>query len=72
MARPVSYNLIKKPLEGDISLVEMPDGSMGEGFFATSLDKVIGLARKILSGHFRLQLPVAELSLWPRWVLIMI
>ncbi len=46
MARPVSYNLIKKPLEGDISLVEMPDGSMGEGFFATSLDKVIGLARK--------------------------
>ncbi len=27
-------------------MVEMPDGHMGEGFFATSLDKVIGLARK--------------------------
>ena len=46
MARPVSYNLIKKPLEADISIVDMPDGHQGEGFFVTSLDKVIGLARK--------------------------
>lgn len=46
MPRQVSYNLINKPLEADISMVEMPDGHMGEGFFATSLDKVIGLARK--------------------------
>ena len=46
MARPVSYNLIKKPLEADISIVDMPDGHQGEGFFATSLNKVIGLARK--------------------------
>src|ERR1700730_16310884 len=46
MARPVSYNIHPKGLEKDISMVEMPEGSMGEGFFATSLGKVIGLARK--------------------------
>ncbi|MCB0775743.1 MAG: NADH-quinone oxidoreductase subunit B, partial [Chitinophagaceae bacterium] len=46
MPRPVSYNLIKKPLEADISIADMPGGHHGEGFFATSLDKVIGLARK--------------------------
>src|SRR6476646_9811821 len=46
MARPVAYNLVKKPLESDISMADMPEGSMGEGFFATSLNKVIGLARK--------------------------
>lgn len=27
-------------------MAEMPDGHMGQGFFATSLDSVIGLARK--------------------------
>ena len=46
MSRPVSYNLIQKPLETDISMVDMPDGHQGEGFFTTSLNKVIGLARK--------------------------
>ena len=46
MSRPVSYNLIQKPLEADISMAPMPDGHQGEGFFATSLDTVIGLARK--------------------------
>ena len=46
MARPVSYNLINKPLEADISMADMPEGSMGEGFFATKLNNVIGLARK--------------------------
>ncbi|MFT3903214.1 MAG: NADH-quinone oxidoreductase subunit B [Niabella sp.] len=44
--RPVSYNIKKKPLEDDISIVEMPEGHGGPGFFATSLDKVIGLARQ--------------------------
>ncbi len=29
----------------DIKIVEAPDGHSGAGFFATSLDKVIGLAR---------------------------
>ena len=29
----------------DIKMVEAPDGLQGEGFFATSLSKVIGLAR---------------------------
>lgn len=46
MPRQVSYNLIKKIPETDISIADMPDGHIGEGFFATSLNKVIGLARK--------------------------
>ena len=46
MSRPVSFNLNTKPLEKDISVVDMPAGYQGEGFFATSLDSVIGLARK--------------------------
>jgi NADH-quinone oxidoreductase subunit B len=46
MSRPVSYNLINKPLEADISMAPMPAGHQGEGFFATSLNSVIGLARK--------------------------
>jgi len=44
--RPVSYNIKKKPLENDISMAEMPAGHEGQGFFATTLDSVIGLARK--------------------------
>ncbi|MBZ4188457.1 NADH-quinone oxidoreductase subunit B [Niabella beijingensis] len=44
--RPVSYNIKKKPLEADISMAEMPEGHQGQGFFATTLDSVIGLARK--------------------------
>ncbi|MGX5820526.1 NADH-quinone oxidoreductase subunit B [Chitinophaga lutea] len=39
MSRPVQFN-------EKVKLVEMPEGMTGEGFFATSLDKVIGLARK--------------------------
>jgi hypothetical protein len=46
MARPVSYNINIKKLENDISMADMPDGHRGEGFFATSFGKVIGLARK--------------------------
>jgi NADH-quinone oxidoreductase subunit B len=46
MARPVSYNVKQKPLEKDISIVEMPDGYQGEGFFASKLSDVVGLARK--------------------------
>src|SRR6195256_2702079 len=46
MARPVSYNVNPKKLENDISIADMPEGHQGEGFFATSLGKVIGLARK--------------------------
>lgn len=46
MGRPVSFNLNTKPLEKDISVADMPEGVQGEGFFATSLDTVIGLARK--------------------------
>lgn len=44
--RPVSYNIHPRPLENDISMAEMPEGHQGQGFFATTLDNVIGLARK--------------------------
>jgi NADH-quinone oxidoreductase subunit B len=46
MSRPVAYNVKVKKLENDISMAEMPEGHQGEGFFATSFNKVIGLARK--------------------------
>ena len=46
MARPVAYNVNEKPLVQDISMASMPEGYQGEGFFATSLGKVVGLARK--------------------------
>lgn len=46
MARPVAYNVKEKPLERDISFVDMPDGYQGEGFFSTKLSDVVGLARK--------------------------
>ena len=46
MARPVSYNVNEKPLVKDISIVDMPDGYQGEGFFASKLSDVVGLARK--------------------------
>jgi NADH-quinone oxidoreductase subunit B len=39
MARPVQYNT-------NVKVAEMPEGYSGEGFMATSFDKVIGLARK--------------------------
>ena len=38
MPRPVQYNT-------KIKMVEMPEGYSGEGFHATSFDKVVGLAR---------------------------
>ena len=46
MARPVAFNITNKPLESDISLADMPEGHQGEGFFATKLSNVVGLARK--------------------------
>ena len=46
MARPVEYNIKEKPLEKPINYVDMPDGYQGEGFFATKLSDVVGLARK--------------------------
>jgi NADH-quinone oxidoreductase subunit B len=48
MSRPVQFNINPKPLDlkGHVSMVDMPDGHMGEGFFATKLNEVVGLARK--------------------------
>src|SRR6187551_3960216 len=46
MARPVAYNINEKPLESDISVTSMPDGYQGEGFFATKMSDVVGLARR--------------------------
>lgn len=39
MSRPVQYNT-------KLKMVEAPDGMMGDGFMATSFEKVVGLARK--------------------------
>ncbi len=44
MGRPVRFNTTEKKLE-------TPEGYMGEGFMATSFDKVIGLARKNSMWH---------------------
>ena len=46
MARPVQYNIHVKPMENPIGMVEAPAGVPGEGFFATKLSDVVGLARK--------------------------
>jgi NADH-quinone oxidoreductase subunit B len=46
MARPVQYNVNQKPLEAPIGTVNAPEGYTGEGFFATKLSDVVGLARK--------------------------
>lgn len=46
MPRPVQYNIKAKPLEKPITIVEAPEGYRGEGFFATKLSDVVGLARK--------------------------
>src|SRR5687767_3713637 len=48
MARPVRFNII--PIEADMKthvlVAEAPKGHGGEGFFATSFESVVGLARK--------------------------
>ena len=46
MARPVQYNINHKPLETPIGTAIAPEGFTGEGFFATKLSDVVGLARK--------------------------
>src|SRR3954462_4353694 len=48
MARPVRFNV--HPIQADnnenISIVDMPEGYSGEGFFTTKLSSAVGLARK--------------------------
>ena len=46
MARPVQYNVHEKQMESPIGTVEAPEGFKGEGFFASKLSDVVGLARK--------------------------
>ena len=48
MARPVRFNIhpIKADIKDNISMVNMPEGYSGEGFFTTNLSNVVGLARK--------------------------
>ncbi len=46
MPRPVQYNIHEKPMETPIGTVEAPEGFTGEGFFASKLSDVVGLARK--------------------------
>jgi NADH:ubiquinone oxidoreductase subunit B-like Fe-S oxidoreductase len=51
----------------DIQIVDAPAGVEGSGFFATSLDKAIGLARSNSLWPCHLQLHAAVLSLWLPW-----
>jgi NADH-quinone oxidoreductase subunit B len=46
--RPVRFNITPKKAEiaESIMMAEMPQGHTGEGFFATKLSDVVGLARK--------------------------
>lgn len=48
MARPVKNNIYPKKadIHNNIAISEMPEGYQGEGYFATSFEKVVGLARK--------------------------
>src|SRR3569833_2775462 len=48
MARPVRFNIHPKQpnIHDNVAIAEMPEGSGGEGYFATRLESVIGLARK--------------------------
>jgi NADH-quinone oxidoreductase subunit B len=48
MARPVRFNIkaVQADTKDNISLANMPEGHTGEGFFATKLSSVVGLARK--------------------------
>ncbi len=48
MSRPVQFNITPKEVDhqGHISIVGAPAGEGGEGFFATKLSEVVGLARK--------------------------
>lgn len=48
MSRPVRFNInpIKADTNDHISMVDAPEGYTGEGFFATNLGNVVGLARK--------------------------
>lgn len=48
MSRPVRFNINPKTpdIHDNIALADMPEGSGGEGYFATSFEKVVGLARK--------------------------
>ena len=48
MARPERFNIHPKEakIEDNVAIAEMPEGMQGEGFFATKLESVVGLARK--------------------------
>lgn len=48
MARPVRFNIHPKQpdIHDNIAIAEMPSGLNGEGYFATSLEKVVALGRK--------------------------
>src|ERR1700688_3878071 len=48
MSRPVRFNVKTVPADtkNSISMVDMPPGQTGDGFFATKLSDAVGLARK--------------------------
>ena len=69
MARPVSYNIKEKPLEKDISMVDMPEGYQGEGFLQRNLVTWLAWPEKTRYGPCLLPLRAAASNLWPPWLL---
>ncbi len=46
--RPVRFNINPKKtdIHDNVAIADMPPGLQGEGYFATSFEKIVGLARK--------------------------
>jgi hypothetical protein len=61
-----------KRCNSSIKIVEPPEGVVGEGFFATTLNDVVGMARANSLWPLPLQPLVAVLSSWLPWPPIMI
>lgn len=53
--------------EVNIDIKNKPDAYEGQGFIATKLDQVVGLAQRILYGHCLLRHRAVALNLWLRW-----
>ena len=64
MSRPVQYN-------NKVKMVEAPESLMGDGFMATSFEKVVGLARKNSIWPLPFATSCCVLNLWLPWPVIM-
>ena len=56
----------------NINMVDAPEGHVGEGFFATKLDQVVGLARANPLWPLPFATSCVVLNLWQQWLHITI